>query len=105
MEPYRVKLQAEHERLMKEIEELSKTRDFGSDVDSGDEEASEGEDTANRLAMIEDIKGRVNEIEDALHLIAAGTYGTCTRCGEPISKETLDLVPESALCAACKKAS
>jgi DnaK suppressor protein len=101
---YRAKLQAEHERLVTEIEENSKPQDFGSDVDSMDEETNEGEELANRLAIVQSLKDELNEVEDALHRIEAGTYGVCTRCGKTISKEVLDAAPESALCEECKKA-
>jgi DnaK suppressor protein len=106
IEQYRVKLQAEHDRLTLEMEENSKTQDFGSDVDgsSMDEETDEGEALANRLAIVQALKDELNEVEDALHRITAGTYGTCAQCGKPISKDILDAAPESALCADCKKA-
>jgi DnaK suppressor protein len=86
-----------------EIEENSKPQDFGNDVESMDEEADEGEELANRLAIVQSLKDELGEVEDALHRIEAGTYGTCTQCGNPISKETLDAAPESALCEKCKK--
>lgn len=40
-------------------------------------------------------------IEAALKRIAAGEYGTCTRCGEPIGEERLDLLPATPFCAVC----
>lgn len=103
MNPYQSELQAEQTRLTREIEELSKPQDFGNDVDDMDEEADEGEAIANRLAMAQALKDRLNEVEQALQKIAAGTYGVCTQCGGQISKEVLDVAPESDLCEACKK--
>ncbi|OGY97505.1 MAG: hypothetical protein A2855_02550 [Candidatus Liptonbacteria bacterium RIFCSPHIGHO2_01_FULL_57_28] len=102
IDKYRAKLQAEHERLTTEIEESAKPQDFGSDVDM-DEETDEGEALANRLAITQALKDELGEVEDALRRMEAGTYGTCTNCGKPINKETLDAAPESALCADCKK--
>ena len=101
---YRVKLQAEHERLTLEIEENSKPQDFGSDVDSMDEETDEAEALANRLAIVQALKDELGEIEDALNRIEAGTYGKCAQCNKLIAKEVLDAAPESALCMDCKKA-
>lgn len=40
-------------------------------------------------------------IEAALKRIEAGEYGECTRCGEPISEERLDLLPATPFCASC----
>jgi RNA polymerase-binding transcription factor DksA len=43
----------------------------------------------------------VRMIEAALKRIAAGTYGICVNCGEPISEERLDVVPATPLCKDC----
>jgi DnaK suppressor protein len=104
-ELYKAELQKEHARLMREIGETSKPEDFGSDVEGEamEEEAEEGEALANRLALTQALKDRVNEIEGAFNRIEGGTYGVCEQCGGDISKEVLDLAPESSLCADCKK--
>jgi len=103
IERYEAKLRAEQVRLMREIEEESKPQDFGNDIDAGDSETDETEAFANQLAISQTLKDRVNEIQEALGRITAGNYGICTECGQPISQETLDLVPESSLCSGCKK--
>ncbi|CDN53138.1 DnaK suppressor protein [Neorhizobium galegae bv. officinalis bv. officinalis str. HAMBI 1141] len=40
-------------------------------------------------------------IDAALHRIAAGTFGICARCGQPIAEQRLDAVPHTSLCQAC----
>ncbi len=40
-------------------------------------------------------------IDAALDRIAAGTFGICAKCGEPISPARLAAVPHAALCEAC----
>jgi RNA polymerase-binding protein DksA len=40
-------------------------------------------------------------IEAALGRIAAGTFGACAKCGEPIAEERLQAVPHAALCRDC----
>ncbi|MEQ1407628.1 TraR/DksA C4-type zinc finger protein [Neorhizobium sp. Rsf11] len=40
-------------------------------------------------------------IEAALARIASGTFGTCARCGQPISEKRLDAVPHAPLCQTC----
>lgn len=42
-------------------------------------------------------------IEAALGRIEAGTFGTCAKCGEPISEARLSAVPHAALCCGCMK--
>ncbi|CDZ30319.1 TraR/DksA family transcriptional regulator [Neorhizobium galegae] len=40
-------------------------------------------------------------IDAALHRIAAGTFGICARCGQPIAEKRLDAVPHTSLCQTC----
>jgi RNA polymerase-binding protein DksA len=42
-------------------------------------------------------------IDAALERIDAGTFGSCTRCGEPISAERLEARPWATLCIDCKR--
>ena len=46
-------------------------------------------------------QGNLRRIEAALERIAAGTYGECTACGEPIGPKRLDLDPAVPTCIAC----
>lgn len=43
----------------------------------------------------------LKRIDAALARIAEGTYGDCLKCGEPIAKARLTLLPEAALCKTC----
>ena len=45
----------------------------------------------------------VRDIDAALARLDDGTYGTCTRCGQPIPEERLDAVPYAVLCVSCKR--
>lgn len=99
---YKTKLESEKRRLLKEIEGLSGTLDFGSDIDHGDEEADEAEEFQNELGVAASLKTRVNEIDAALGRIASDAYGACESCEKEISEEVLRVAPESKLCAACK---
>jgi RNA polymerase-binding transcription factor len=45
----------------------------------------------------------VREIDLAVARIDAGTYGTCSRCGQEIPDERLDAVPYAVLCLSCKR--
>lgn len=40
-------------------------------------------------------------IDAALGRITAGTFGICTRCGQPIAEKRLDAVPHTPLCQTC----
>jgi RNA polymerase-binding transcription factor len=39
---------------------------------------------------------------EALDRVAAGVYGTCTECGNPVPEGRLDARPEAARCVACQ---
>ncbi len=44
---------------------------------------------------------RIQQIEGAQARIAEGTYGHCTRCGEPIDLKRLDVDPAAFRCVDC----
>jgi len=45
----------------------------------------------------------LEEIDAALGRIDAGTYGTCTNCGEEIPQARLEAYPWASLCIDCKR--
>jgi DnaK suppressor protein len=100
---YKEKLEAEKANLLKDLEKGEAPVDFGSDVDGLDEEADEAEELGNRLAIGQTLRDRIEEIEMALERVAGGSYGLCITCGKEIEKEVLDVIPESEMCAHCKK--
>ena len=88
-------------RIEEELKNLSDT-DYGSDVDSGDEESDEAEEMSSNIPISGILEERLKGIDRALEKMEAGTYGVCEKCGKEISMEVLDADPESALCKACK---
>jgi DnaK suppressor protein len=46
----------------------------------------------------------VTEIDRALELLDAGTYGRCTACGQRIPEERMAALPWAALCVPCRSA-
>lgn len=55
---------------------------------------------ANRRAM----RVRVQLVESALERAAAGDYGWCLNCEEPVGFSRLRVQPEATLCIACQSA-
>jgi RNA polymerase-binding transcription factor DksA len=43
----------------------------------------------------------VRMIEAALKRIAAGTYGICVKCGDPIGEDRLNVLPQTPMCRDC----
>ena len=53
---------------------------------------------------LEDNAGHVlAAIDVALKRIEEGTFGTCSRCGRPISEERLEAMPYATKCIECKR--
>jgi DnaK suppressor protein len=44
----------------------------------------------------------IDEIEDALRILEAGTYGLCSGCGAAIPYERLEAVPAAPRCLECQ---
>jgi len=95
---HKLKLEKERVMLLAEIKRSEKPVDFGADVDSFDEETDEAEEVGNQLAVAQDLKNRLGEVEIALGKIQEGTYGICEECGDPIEEEILTIDPESRFC-------
>lgn len=47
---------------------------------------------------------RLNQVQEALDRISAGTYGICKSCRKPIPFYRLEVVPETTMCIACHPA-
>ena len=95
---YQTKLESEKRLIMSEIKEAEKPTDFGGDIDHGDENSDQTEEVGNRLAIEQDLKLRLDDVDVALEKIRTGKYGICETCGKEIEKEILDVDPESRLC-------
>ncbi len=59
----------------------------------------QGDEVLEALGLSE--LNELKRIDAALARIAAGTYGECLQCGEPISEARLALLPDAALCKTC----
>jgi DnaK suppressor protein len=101
---YQLKLEKERKILAEEIKRNEKPVDFGTDVDHFEEESDAAEEVGNQLAIAQDLKNRLDDIDSALAKIQSGKYGICEKCGGPIEEEVLDIDPESRFCKKCKLA-
>ena len=75
--------------------------------DSADweERATENEDDEVLEDMGNAALVEIEQINTAIQRIDIGTYGMCTACGDPISKERLEALPYTANCLDCAKES
>ncbi|MDQ3981247.1 MAG: TraR/DksA family transcriptional regulator [Actinomycetota bacterium] len=89
-------------------------REHGAEVDGGGIEvgfdggfADSGHrtaETAEVLALVEQLAAHRREVVAALDRIDKGTFGTCERCRNTIPEERLEAIPTATLCVACKQA-
>jgi RNA polymerase-binding transcription factor DksA len=86
------------QRLMALRKDLQKphSQDFA-------EQAVERENDEVLQALVVETEIEIQKIQTALKRIAAGIYGECESCGQPISAERLAAIPESTACIKCAK--
>lgn len=71
----------------------------GRNIDEQGDEVLEQQQREITDAMTSDIKGREEEVEDALERIEKGKYGLSVESGKPIQKERLETDPAAELTA------
>lgn len=93
-------LEARLDELSQRVEEI--------DEDLHEHQEDDFEDRATEIAGDEVLEGlgsaglrEIQQIKSALARLDKGTYGDCTRCGEPIDERRLEAVPHAALCIKC----
>lgn len=77
-------------------------RRTGSPFGKKEEEASQAFDMERRLALERSLTALLAEVRHALDKLQKGTYGRCDVCGESISEERLEVLPQANLCLKCK---
>ncbi len=55
--------------------------------------------------LANDQKQRLAVIDQALARIAAGRYGICDSCGQPIAPERMEAMPHATMCIQCQSKS
>lgn len=64
-------------------------------------------DSMQMQAMAQELRRRTElrlvRLEEARKRLAAGTYGRCLRCGQPIALARLEVQPDAAACAQCAR--
>lgn len=102
---YRTLLEEERAGLASQLTELGFGEQGTLDYDSNFADTSQV--TAERgaaEALATELKDRLDDVEKAIGKLDAGTYGTCERCGQPITPARLEAKPASAYCIDCASA-
>ncbi len=61
------------------------------------------EERSRLISVARALRSNLRDVDRALAKMDAGTYGSCERCGRPISPERLDALPWAMLCIDCKQ--
>ena len=60
------------------------------------------EDRDNLRTLLEAARKVSDDAQAAVDQLAAGEYGTCQSCGEPIGAERLEALPGATMCVTCQ---
>lgn len=102
-------LVAERERLQGELADADADltdllRNAGDGA--GDDQADSGASALEReheLTLVNNTRDLLLQTQHALERIAAGTFGACESCGQPIGKARTQAFPRATLCVECKQ--
>jgi DnaK suppressor protein len=110
LKQYEKRLVNEREKLIKELEyesgQISKTQlESSGDLSAySNHMADQGTETERREITSQILSTRreaLFEIDHALQKVNQGKYGVCERCGKPIAKRRLKILPQARLCIKC----
>jgi RNA polymerase-binding transcription factor DksA len=76
----------------------------GTDDEHDPEGATIAFERAQLAALIDQARGHLAELDDALDRLRNGSYGRCERCGRPIAAERLAARPAARTCITCAAA-
>ena len=99
-------LDAERERLTATLEsletDLEAQKESLQELSVVDEHQGDiGTETFERekdLSIVESVRAGLDDVEQALGRLDAGTYGSCEVCHQPIADERLEAVPAARFC-------
>ena len=90
------------EALRRDMEAIVESAKGGATDDEHDVEGvAVAFERAQAMALLEETRGQVETRDLALARLAAGTYGRCESCGEPIAPERLAARPAATTCIRC----
>jgi RNA polymerase-binding transcription factor DksA len=88
---------AEIEATIARIERQDRSNTAAGELDN----AQEWEDAEVREGQMQALRAELADFDAAFRRLERGGYGVCARCGARIADERLQVLPATALCAAC----
>jgi RNA polymerase-binding transcription factor DksA len=88
--------------LEREFAQLAEAASAGGTDDEHDPEgATLAFERQHTAALLEQARAQVAAVDAALERLAAGRYGVCDRCGQPIGEDRLAARPAALTCVRC----
>lgn len=105
------RLARRREETLAQVEALNRSRREIIDAAAGgatdDEHDPEGHtiayERAQVAALLDQARARLADLDQARARLAAGTYGTCERCSQPIGPDRLEARPAARTCITCAR--
>lgn len=100
IEQRKARLLARRAVLLGDLDDIEEALDAPKPQDWEDRASErQGDEVLESLGLAD--QHEVKRINAALERVEAGTYGICVRCGDQISEDRLDIVPDTPLCRTC----
>ena len=100
----RAAAQTQIEALTREFDEVvAASRSSNADDEHDPEGATIAFERQQVVALLEQARQRLADVEAALARREAGEYGTCENCGRPIAPERLAARPAARTCIDCAR--
>jgi RNA polymerase-binding transcription factor DksA len=88
--------------LTREFDGIVESAALGNTDDEHDPEgATIAFERAQIASLLDQARGHLADLDQAIRRIEAGTYGRCENCGQPIIAERLAARPSARTCMAC----
>ena len=105
-------LEAERQQALRRLagltgdfdEMVAASRDANADDEHDPEGATIAFERSQVAALVLQVQGQLTEVEAAIDRLAAGIYGVCEQCGQPIGTARLEARPAARTCIACASA-
>lgn len=105
-------LEAERQQALRRLagltgdfdEMVAASRDANADDEHDPEGATIAFERSQVAALVLQVQGQLTEVEAAIDRLAAGIYGVCEQCGQPIAAARLEARPAARTCIACASA-
>src|SRR5436853_7595715 len=102
LKKYRKILETKRDELLHSEPARTPATEPGSKSGDWIYQSSQESDLHVRLALKQTDSKLLRAIEEAIHRIDQGTYGTCTECENEIAPARLEAVPWTRVCIDCK---